>query len=49
MKKIAVIHGPDLNMLGQREEDVYGNVTLETINDKLNTLAGELGVELKIF
>ncbi|OGC07162.1 type II 3-dehydroquinate dehydratase [candidate division WOR-1 bacterium RIFOXYA2_FULL_36_21] len=48
MKKILVIHGPNLDLLGQREIDVYGKFTLEEINSELNKSAKELGVELEI-
>ncbi|MFC1508524.1 type II 3-dehydroquinate dehydratase [Candidatus Omnitrophota bacterium] len=34
MPKILIIHGPNLNMLGTREKSVYGDTSLETINDK---------------
>jgi len=46
MKKILVIHGPNLNLLGQREKDIYGQVTLDDINGRLKTLAAELALEL---
>lgn len=46
MRKILVIHGPNLNLLGQREPDVYGAVTLDEINRKLKALAREHSVEL---
>ncbi len=46
---IAVIHGPNLRLLGRREPHVYGSDTLEEINESLRTLARELGVELEIF
>jgi len=49
MKRILVIHGPNLNLLGTREPEVYGKVTLEEINKQLSGLAGELGVELEAF
>lgn len=45
MKKIAVIHGPNLNLLGSRQPDIYGSETLEAINRKLKERAAELGVE----
>ncbi len=46
MKKILVIHGPNLNLLGQREKDIYGQLTLEQINARLLELAKTRGVEL---
>ncbi len=49
MKKILVIHGPNLNLLGQREPAVYGKVTLEEINAKLEKLANPNSVVLEIF
>jgi 3-dehydroquinate dehydratase-2 len=47
--KILVLHGPNLNLLGSRETDVYGTVTLEGINRDLESLARELGVTLTIY
>jgi len=46
--KILIIHGPNLNLLGTREADVYGTSTLDNINASLNTLAEELGAKLFI-
>ena len=46
MKKILVLHGPNLNLLGSREPDVYGRVTLEEINSKLTQQAQKGGAEL---
>ena len=48
MDRILVIHGPNLNLLGQREPEIYGPAKLESINQALEDLAGELDVELKI-
>jgi 3-dehydroquinate dehydratase-2 len=48
MKKILVIHGPNLNLLGLREPGVYGNVSLSEINATLQDKAARLDVELKI-
>jgi 3-dehydroquinate dehydratase-2 len=42
MKKIMVIHGPNLNSLGQRQPDIYGKQTLEQINDLIQSLTGDV-------
>ena len=44
--KILILHGPNLNLLGTREPEVYGSMTLENINSKLVDLAKEMGAEL---
>jgi len=49
MKSILVLHGPNLNLLGSREPDVYGRVTLDEINERLMTLAGKNGANLLYF
>ena len=48
MKKILVIHGPNLNLLGQREPDIYGRLTLEKINSMLKKEAKACKVSLVI-
>ena len=44
--KVLVLHGPNLNMLGQREKNIYGKVSLDKINLELKKLAKELSIEL---
>ena len=43
--QIHVIHGPNLNLLGIREQSVYGSLTLDEVNEELRTLGTRLGVE----
>ena len=47
LMKILILHGPNLNLLGTREPEVYGSMTLDDINHKLSELGKELGVEIK--
>jgi 3-dehydroquinate dehydratase-2 len=47
--RILLIHGPNLNMLGRREPEVYGTLTLDAINARMQQIAGENGVELRVF
>lgn len=49
MKKILVIHGPNLKRLGKREPEIYGTVSLEQLDGELTRCAGERGLELKTF
>jgi 3-dehydroquinate dehydratase II len=46
--KILVLHGPNLNLFGRREPHIYGTTTLAQINERLESLAGELEVDLAI-
>ena len=49
MSKILVMHGPNLNMLGTREPEIYGSTTLADINAMLEAQAAEAGVETEFF
>ncbi len=49
MIKILVIHGPNLNLLGKREPEIYGKITIEDINRKLKEAAKKKKVTLEIF
>jgi 3-dehydroquinate dehydratase-2 len=44
---VLVLHGPNLNLLGQREPGIYGSKTLEEINQELARLAEHLGLEIR--
>lgn len=49
MAKILVLHGPNLNLLGTREPEVYGSTTLADINQELSQQAGTAGHDLDSF
>ena len=49
MKNILVVHGPNLNLLGTREPEIYGAQTLADINAHLQSIASEVGVKLTAF
>lgn len=49
MKKILVLHGPNINLTGIREPDTYGRMTLEDINRYILGRAHQLGLECDIF
>jgi len=48
-KQISIIHGPNLNLLGQREPEVYGKTSLAEINELIQGEANKLNVTLDIF
>ena len=47
--KILIIHGPNLNMLGKREPEIYGSLTLEKINQNLKRQGKKLGLGVETF
>jgi len=47
-RKVLVLHGPNLNLLGRRQPEIYGRVSLEQINRKIRSLADELRIEVDI-
>jgi len=49
MKKILVIHGPNLDLLGKREVEIYGKCTIDDINKEIQKLAASIGFECEIF
>ena len=49
MKAVLVLHGPNLNLLGEREPQVYGRMTLPDIDAQLVKLGLELGLEVRTF
>lgn len=49
MKKILVIHGPNLNMLGIREPDIYGKETFQDLNARIKAFSSSIGVDCEIF
>ena len=48
-KKVLVIHGPNLNLLGKREPEIYGHKNLAAINAELKALGENLGLEVETF
>ena len=49
MKKVLFINGPNLNLLGSRETDVYGSETLDSIKNKVAAKAREMSIETTFF
>ncbi len=49
MPKFLILHGPNLNLLGTREPEVYGTLTLDEINEQLRELSRELGSDVRAF
>ncbi|MFC4078241.1 type II 3-dehydroquinate dehydratase [Salinithrix halophila] len=49
MPKVLVLHGPNLNMLGKREPDVYGHETLDQVNNRLIKMGTEMGLTVETY
>ncbi len=49
MEEILVIHGPNLNLLGTRQPDIYGSATLEDINAEIESRAAKMGFKMDFF
>lgn len=45
--RVLVVHGPSLNLLGNREPDIYGTQTLSDVNDLIAACAADLGIEVR--
>jgi 3-dehydroquinate dehydratase-2 len=48
MVRVLVIHGPNLNLLGEREPSVYGTMTLAEVDQRIKALARELGIRVEV-
>ncbi len=46
--KVLVIHGPNLNLLGSREMNIYGSTSLDDLDRHIHALSAELGIDVKI-
>jgi len=46
-KRILILNGPNLNLLGERQKDLYGEVTLEDVYERCQKLADEFGLEAR--
>jgi 3-dehydroquinate dehydratase II len=49
VKKVVVVHGPNLNLLGKREPHIYGTRSLDDLNELVRNKASALGLEVKTF
>ncbi len=46
-KRVLVLHGPNLNLLGKRQPEIYGRLTLDQVNRKIQDLAKELNIQVE--
>ncbi len=49
MPKVLIVNGPNLNLLGKRQPEIYGSATLDELNHRLNEFATELKLDLEFF
>jgi 3-dehydroquinate dehydratase-2 len=49
MTKILVIHGPNLDLLGKREKDIYGEDTIDAINSEMKKFAKSAGIDIEFY
>ena len=49
MKNLLIVHGPNLNLLGEREPQIYGNDSLKTLNASIESFAEKMGLQVKSF
>jgi 3-dehydroquinate dehydratase-2 len=47
-RKMLVLHGPNLNLLGKRQPEIYGRLTLQQVNAQIRALAKELGLDVEV-
>ncbi len=49
MSKVLVIHGPNLDLLGKRETDIYGKDTIDAINSEMKKVAAKEGIDIEFY
>ena len=48
MKNLLIVHGPNLNLLGEREPELYGNESLKELNESIDAFAEKMGLNSKV-